>query len=118
MLLFRHKQINRLLALLTGLIFLNMSFFLIELNALEVNKKNWTLYEIFSKAISGISEEEKDAESSETESVSKEVDVCIQQYFTLGVLYTSTINNKYTSGNCQLADGSSCSIHQPPEVIL
>jgi hypothetical protein len=70
MLSFRKYIATRFLALLTGVIFLNMSFFLTEIRMLELDLSHARMVENVVKALAGVGfEEEKDAmgESSESE---------------------------------------------------
>jgi hypothetical protein len=74
---FRRHIIGRLFAILTGLVFLNLSFVLTELAILEVPSTNSGLYADIAKLVSGVGfEEERDAggESSE-KTIEKEIDV-------------------------------------------
>jgi hypothetical protein len=75
---FRHRFFVRLFALLTGVMFLNMSFFLAEVSALEISDKG--LIENIAKLVSSSGfEEERDGESSESDSAAKEVDLLNNQ---------------------------------------
>jgi hypothetical protein len=81
--IFRIQLIRKLTAVCTGLIFLNMSFFMAEVNALELEKKNIHLLENLVRLIAGIGyEEEKDifGDSSSSESLSKEIDLFINPH--------------------------------------
>lgn len=117
--LFRKDSTLRFFATLTGIVFLNMSFFLAELNALEFNKKNKALYESLVASLAGISEEEKDVfggeSGSETESLSKEVDLFLTLYQNISRGYSFTISTNGSSQAHFPCDGALCSIHQPPE---
>ncbi len=65
----RSSFVSRIIAVVTGLIFLNMSFFLSEIRLLKLDVSNSTLVENIVKMISGVGfEEEKDSmsESGET----------------------------------------------------
>jgi len=53
--------LRRILTAFTGLVFINMSFFLVEMNALELRKKNKVLWENMVKVFAGVNEEEKGA---------------------------------------------------------
>lgn len=67
------------MAVFTGLIFLNLSFFLAEVSALKIGKENKQLIENLVRIFSTVSEEEKDintGESADTAaSLAKEVDL-------------------------------------------
>jgi hypothetical protein len=55
----RSPLLRRFLTVFTGLVFINMSFFLVEMNALELRKKNKVLWENMVKVFAGVNEEEK-----------------------------------------------------------
>jgi hypothetical protein len=75
---FRQHILARAFALLTGLVFLNMSFFLAEVSMLGLT--NPELIENVAKLISSSGfEEERDGESSGNDSSAKEVDLLIHQ---------------------------------------
>jgi len=77
MLMIRGRRIQQVLTLVTGVIFLNMSFFLAEISALKLDK-NQEMVENIAKLIAGAaSEEEKDIFGGESEDAkwSKEVDL-------------------------------------------
>jgi hypothetical protein len=70
--------LRRILTAFTGLVFINMSFFLVEMNALELRKKNKVLWENMVKVFAGVNEEEKGAAgelADETDLLNKEVDL-------------------------------------------
>lgn len=118
--LFRKEFSLRFFAILTGVVFLNMSFFLAELNALEFSKKNKALYESLVASLAGICEEEKDVfgGESETESLSKEVDIFVSLYENSGRGYSLTLSTNGSSQAHFPCDGALCNIHQPPEHIV
>ena len=61
---FRNKYLRTLLTLMTGIIFLNMGFFLLEVRLLDLHK-NRQLMENISRMVAGAAfEEERDAGSS------------------------------------------------------
>lgn len=118
---FRKEYSLRFFATLTGVVFLNLSFFLAELNALEFNKNNKALYDTLVSALAGISEEEKDVfggeSGAETESLSKEIDICLDLFQNLNRGYSFTV---CTNGNSLAhfpCDGATSNIHQPPEYL-
>ena len=60
MLMLRNRRLQRMMTLFTGILFLNMSFFLFEVKILELDKDE-SLIENIAKLIAGAaSEEEKD----------------------------------------------------------
>jgi hypothetical protein len=72
-----HILLTRLMALVTGLMFLNMSFFLIEVRVLDLKFANEKLTENISKLLSGTGcEEEPDMNGDSKEDLSgTEVDI-------------------------------------------
>lgn len=119
---FRNECSLRIFATLIGVVFLNLSFFLAELNALEFSKKNKALYDTIVSALAGISEEEKDVfggeSGSETETLSKEIDFCLVSFHNLSTGYSFTISlsgGKHIHFPC---DGAPSNIHQPPEHLV
>lgn len=61
MLIFRNTYVSNATALITGLVFLNMSFFLAEVSALGLTKDKHMLKNIAMLISSSAAEEEKDA---------------------------------------------------------
>jgi hypothetical protein len=75
--LFRALYVRRLFSLFTGIVFLNMSFFLAEVSALKIGKDK-QLWENICKLIAGsAAEEEKDAFSgaADEDSLTQEIDL-------------------------------------------
>ena len=71
---FRQRYLVKAFALITGTMFLNMSFFLAEVSALNITDKG--LIENIAKLVSSSGfEEERDGESSPNDSSGKEVDL-------------------------------------------
>ncbi len=59
--IFREGSFSQVLRLATTLVFLNMSFFsIIEISSLDLKNDDKRLYDVFTKILSNISEEEKD----------------------------------------------------------
>ncbi len=116
---FRKEYPLRFFTTLSGIVFLNLSFFLAELNAFEFNKKDKALYEALVSCLSGISEEERDSlggeAGSETESLSKEVLLCINYHQNMSAGYSFTLSTNGSSQSHFPCDGSLSKIHQPPE---
>lgn len=78
---FKRKPIQNWTFLFTGILFLNMSFFLAEVSALKLNK-NKQLIENIAKLIAGAaSEEEKDAFGSEKSDNLNELDLTFDLIF-------------------------------------
>ena len=75
--LIRQHFLTKAFTLVTGLIFLNMSFFLAEVCMLKYNKSE--IAEIAKLILNTGFEEERDGESSSTDSVGKEVDLLIHR---------------------------------------
>lgn len=118
---FRKECPLRFFTTLSGIVFLNLSFFLAELNAFEFNKKDKALYEALVSCLSGISEEERDPvggeTGAETESLSKEVVLYVTYHQNLSAGYSFTLSNNGSSLSHFPCDGSLSKIHQPPEII-
>ena len=75
---FRKHFLSKVIALITGVIFLNMGFFLAEVSMLKLT--NQELVQNIAKLISSSGfEEERDGESSEKDSAAKEVDILVNQ---------------------------------------
>ncbi len=84
--IFRIKYVSKALSLFTGIIFLNMSFFLAEVSLLEL-KKDKKMVENISKLLAGCAaEEEKDVfgGSADEDSSVKEIDLIFSY-----LIYTS-----------------------------
>jgi hypothetical protein len=80
---FRLAYIRKVLAVFTGIFFLNMSFFLAEVSALKLDEFNKQLLENMVRAFSCVSEEERDAAGGEHHDSSagiKEVDLIHADY--------------------------------------
>ena len=58
--LFRQRIIERIIAILTGLVFLNMSFFMVEVSALQLLKNKQMIENVIKLMAGAASEEEKD----------------------------------------------------------
>jgi hypothetical protein len=108
---FRDHFFGRLLGIVTGIVFLNLSFILTEVNFFELKQKNSKLYEIIVKVVSGVgAEEEKDATGEKEASSEKEVNVfCLNQtllstdfYLITSGLHVTELNLKLLSGNSEI----------------
>jgi hypothetical protein len=106
----------RTLTILTGVVFLNLSFFLTELNVCDLKLENKTLYDSLVKTFFTICEEEKDPLSSDSSDNSvNEIDLILSVFETEYKEYYS-IQTKSRFFNMTFPnDGASFSIHQPPE---
>lgn len=73
---FRQNYLSRAFSLITGVLFLNMSFFLVEVSLLEITDHQ--MIENIARLIStGGFEEERDGENPEKDTSSKEVDLLV-----------------------------------------
>jgi hypothetical protein len=115
----RNKVILRFTTLVTGIVFLNMSFFLAEVSALKLTKDK-KMTENIAKLIAGAaSEEEKDACSSSAEEDAKgltELDLLLD-HKTLGS-YTSESPYQLTylaTQDQKTLTGARDTVIQPPE---
>ncbi len=106
------------MTLLTGLIFLNMSFFLFEVSALKLNKDKKMFSNIIKLISSSAAEEEKDAfGGADEDSKVKEVDL-IFNYTTHPVhCIISEVNNKRTVFNQGVPLLGSYEIYSPPPEV-
>lgn len=109
--LFRGHILSRLITLITGIIFLNLSFILTEINSLELKENNVELYNNIVRMVSGIgAEEEKDVAGETESSAEKEVNIfCINHgqltadyYLITCGLHASEQNLKLLSGNHEI----------------
>lgn len=74
----RPTLLRRILTAFTGLVFINMSFFLVEMNALELRKQNKVLWENMVKVFAGVNEEEKGGDgelADEADALTREIDL-------------------------------------------
>jgi hypothetical protein len=117
MYIFRNNAFMRFLSTLAGVVFLNLSFFLTELNAIDLRAENKILYESLVKTFFNICEEEKDpigSESSDIHSIN-EIDL-MKSLFEINYTGYYLIQTKSRFNNLTFpTDGTSFSIHQPPE---
>lgn len=118
---FRVIPIRNIITVFTGIVFLNMSFFLAEIKALELDKHNKQLIENLIRSFSCISEEERDtATGSESHdsgfSSAKEVDLYFIEYARASSNDFAIILNKHRDMHNLLATSrSSETPSQPPE---
>jgi hypothetical protein len=116
MLIFRNKRIKNAMALFTGLIFLNMSFFLAEVSALKLTQDKKMMQNIALLISSSAAEEEKDAfgGAADEDCSAKEVDL-IFNYSTHTIHgHEIVIKNKRGSHPQGLPLLGSYEIYSPP----
>lgn len=104
----------------TGIVFLNLSFFLAEVTALKIGKENKQLVENLVRIFSTVSEEEKDintGESADTaSSFAKEVDLHLTEHVRQCNTEFIVILKVYADLHCQLSSSRFTEIpSQPPE---
>ena len=115
---FRRNHIQRFLTLVTGLMFLNLSFFMTELTWMDLEKHDKQMLKRLVTMLAGVSEEEKGAHggSSETGSFAKEVDLYLNLYTSeLSAGYTLIANNVYSHQLAVPLAGMHDTPLQPPE---
>ena len=106
------------MTLLTGLIFLNMSFFLAELSALKVSQDKKIFSNIIKLISSNASEEEKDAFGGDDgDSSSKEIDLIFS--YSAHTIHTSVseVKNKRSVFNQGVPLLGSYEIYSPPPEV-
>lgn len=103
----RQSYLTRVFSLLTGLVFLNMSFFLAEVSMLKYSKKE--LVEIARLILNMGYEEERDGEPSVTDTLGKEVYLPLHQAqlhhtssFLISTRATQTLVDHYRHANHSL----------------
>lgn len=114
---FRRHHIQRYLTLATGLVFLNLSFFLTELAWLDLEKHDKQMLKRLITMMVRVSEEEKGAHgSSEPGSFAKEVDLYLHLYTSeLSAGYTLILNSVYSHQQSVPLPGVHDTPLQPPE---
>jgi hypothetical protein len=115
MLIFKKLYVRNLMTLFTGLVFLNMSFFLAEVAALKLNQDKKIFSNIVKLISNSAAEEEKDAFGGTDEDCSaKEVDL-IFNYLTHSVhSYGLDVNNKRSVFDQGVPLLGSYEIYSPP----
>src|SRR5688572_28795812 len=96
MLIFKNERIKHAMTLFTGLIFLNMSFFLMEVSALKLTQDKKMLVNIAKLISTSSNEEEKGSVggSADEDFSAKEVDLC-SNYITHTIFnHGSSLSNK------------------------
>lgn len=114
---FRRHQIQRFLTLATGLVFLNLSFFMTELSLLDLEKHDKQMLKRLVTMLARVSEEEKGSQgSSEPGSFAKEVDLFLNFYISeLSAGGTLIKKNIYAHGQSVPLAGMHDTPLQPPE---
>lgn len=119
MLNFRKHIAAKLMALMTGIIFLNMSFFLTEIKSLDLHLSHAKMVENVVKALAGVGfEEEKDSmgESSGTEA-SHTVDLHMNIHpITPDDSFQNTSNLFSSRHNIDVAESEAEILTPPPKV--
>jgi hypothetical protein len=115
MLIFKKLYVRNLMTLFTGLIFLNMSFFLAEVSALKLNQDQKMFTNIIKLISSSAAEEEKDAFGGTDEDCSaKEINL-IFNYSTHSLYsYISDVNKKRSVFDQGIPLLGSYEIYSPP----
>lgn len=111
----RNIYVRNLTTLFTGLIFLNMSFFLFEISALKLNKDKTAFSNIIKLISSSAAEEEKDAFGGTDEDCSaKEVDLIFSYSAHTIQTFTSEISKKRSVFDQGIPLLGSYEIYSPP----
>jgi hypothetical protein len=116
----RKNILSKLLAILTGIIFLNMSFFLTEIRILSLDVTNHELVVNIVKMISGVGfEEEKDCmgESSESGSCEQIVDLHITIQSETSSGYYLISNNLHLCNHSPVFNSAVHEIVTPPPKV-
>ena len=115
---FRRLHIQRYLTLATGLVFLNLSFFMTELAWLDIKEHDKQMFKRLITMLARVSEEEKGTHggSSEPGSFVKEVDLYLHLYTSeLSAGYTLIVKNTYSHRQSVPQAGVYDTPLQPPE---
>lgn len=114
---FRRNHIQRFLTLVTGLVFLNLSFFMTELSWLNLEKHDKQMLKQLVTMLARVSEEEKGAHGgAESGTFAKEVDLYLSVYAgDLSSGYTLITNNVYSHQQAVPLAGMHDTPLQPPE---
>jgi hypothetical protein len=115
--LFRNRVAQRIVTVLTGLVFLNMSFFMIELSALKLGQHDKEMLQDLVTMLARVSEEEKGTHSAPIDSgMAKEVDLYVHQYTSeLSAGYTLIATNLFAHLQANPRAGIHDTPLQPPE---
>jgi hypothetical protein len=114
--IFRENLIRNIFALFTGLIFLNMSFFLFEVSLLKLNEDRQMMANIAKMLCSGATEEERDVfgGGSDEDSSTKEIDLLFSYTAHTVFSYITSVNNKMCVVNQGIPLLGSYEIYSPP----
>lgn len=115
---FRRLHIQRFVTLATGLVFLNLSFLMTELSWLDLEKHDKQMLKRLVTMLARVSEEEKGAHgsSSESGSFAKEVDLYLHLNINeLSAGYTLITRNRYCYPQSVPQSGMHDTPLQPPE---
>jgi hypothetical protein len=113
--IFKNLFIRNLMTLFTGLIFLNMSFFLAEVSALKISQDKKMFSNIIKLISSNAAEEEKDAFGGADEDCSaKEVDLIFSYSAHTIHAFTSKVSKKRTVFDQGIPLLGSFEIYSPP----
>jgi hypothetical protein len=112
----RSNSFLKILALVTGVIFLNMGFFVFELKVLDLKYSDQEVMEIISLVSTTGFEEEKDgASGSSTSSFGEEiVDLHITTHPSQTAAYFLLSSGSYNTGNSLFFDSCNTDIATPP----
>jgi hypothetical protein len=116
----RSHIISKILALVTGLIFLNMGFFLFELRVMDLQYSEQEMKEIISLVSLVGFEEEKDGSSSSSsgETLSEQiVDLHITTHPAQDVAFILLLNSLYASDGHLLFESPQTEIVTPPPKV-
>ena len=116
MLIFRILYVRNAMALFTGLIFLNMSFFLAEVSALKLTHDKKMIANIAKLISSSAAEEEKDAFGGPADEDCSAKEVNLIFHYTTHTIYgySSLLKNKRCVLNLGLPLLGSYEIYSPP----
>jgi hypothetical protein len=114
--IFRDGLVKNGFALFTGIIFLNMSFFLFEVSLLKLNQDKQMMANIAKLLSAGASEEERDVfgGSADEDSSAKEVDLLFSYTAHTVHFHVTIINNKRCVINQGIPILGSYEIYSPP----
>ena len=118
MIVFRNPYVMNMMAFFTGLIFLNMSFFLAQVSALKLTEDKKMIENIAKLISSSSAEEEKDAFGghADEDCSAKEVDLIFNyNTHTLDSRILLIKNNRYIHDQSLLLLGNSEIFSPPPE---
>lgn len=115
---FRRNYLSRAFSLITGALFLNMSFFLVEVSLLEITDHQ--IIENIARLIStGGFEEERDGETSEKNASAKEVDwVVNHEQIHQRLLFIITTRANFAPDDLYPHANYSQTFSPPPDLFL